>query len=152
MGVFESGLEDVVSGFRKMAEQESDRLLEVATFVGGQLLETARTNAGLTDYSQQDFDNMGNPYSTRFPTNNGPSPDSKVHIQSGLLYQNIQHDIVVTPDTISVTVGVDEGDVPYIGDLIEGTSKMRPRDFLTDTIEEVKDTVLPTLSGMMGGS
>lgn len=139
MAGYEMGLAGILENIMLMGEKEKGKLVEAASIVGSKLLIATRENAGLTDHSQEDLDLLGNPYSRKGGVNSGPHPDYQVHIQTGLLYENIEQEITVTPDRIMVSVGVDETTVPYISDLIDGTSKMRPRDFLTETLNQNKE-------------
>jgi HK97 gp10 family phage protein len=108
--------------------------------LAGNVLESAvKKHASLTDHSLKDLADMGHPYSTK--KSGGPHPDYEVHKQSGLLQENIIKNAYATNNMAGVEVGVLEDDVPYIKYLIEGTSKMRPRDFISHAGTESKDSV-----------
>jgi hypothetical protein len=149
MAGYEIGLNQVIANLRAKAAKQKGQLVEASSIIGSTLLEATRENAGLTDHSQEDLDSLGNPYSRR-GNKTPPHPDYQIHIQTGLLYQNIEQDIVVLSDRIMVSVGVDENTVPYIADLIEGTSVMRPRDFLTETLRQQKRGIGLIVSKYMG--
>ena len=150
MAGYEVGLEEVINNIRSLSEKKKGQLVEAAGMIGSTLLIATRENAGLTDLSQEDLNELDNPYSTRLNKNSAPTPDYQVHIQTGLLYENIEQDIMVTPERIRITVGVDENTVPYIADLIMGTSKMRPRDFLTETLIQQKNAVRSIIKAEVG--
>lgn len=150
MAGYEKGLDNVIASLRMMADKERSKLLEAGSIIGATLLITARENAGMTDHSQEDLDKKDNPYSTSHGKDSGPHPDYQVHIQTGLLYESIEQDIIVTPDRVMISVGVSEDEVPYISSLVEGTSKMRPRDFLTETLHQEKKNLGVIIGGVVG--
>lgn len=110
--------------------------------LAGELLETnMKKHASLTDHSLKDLADMGHPYSTRKSKDSGPHPDYEVHSQSGTLQENIIKNWYSTNTMAGVEVGVLESDVPYIKYLIEGTAKMRPRDFISHSAIESTDGI-----------
>lgn len=149
MAGYERGLENVINGLRSLSERNKTELMEAGMLVGSMMLEATRENANLTDHSQEDLDSLGHPYSTRMGKDSGPHPDNQVHIQTGQLYESIEQDIIVTSSMIQISIGVDESKVPYISDLIDGTSVMRPRDFLTKTLHEQKSNIYATVMGVI---
>lgn len=147
MGARIEGLNDVIANIRNIIPTETRRMNEKLV-TAGILVETAvKEQASLTDHTLEDLALMGHPYSRRYPTDSGPHPDKMVHKQSGLLYANIEKNENINVVHSSVEVGVNEQNVPYIEDLINGTSKMRPRNFIGTAFHENIDEIIALLQG-----
>lgn len=120
--------------------------------LAGELLETnMKKHASLTDHSLKELAEMGHPYSTRKSKDSGPHPDTDLHVQSGTLQENIIKNGYSTNAMAGVEVGVLESDVPYIADLINGTSRMRPRDFISHSAIESTEGIGIALTGAILG-
>jgi HK97 gp10 family phage protein len=131
---------------RKVVSAENAQL----KLAGKVVHEAVKNQAGLTDHTLDDLADLGHPYSTRFPDNNGPhGDDTLVHIQSGLLQANIEKAEDLNDTVSQVAVGVSASKVPYITDLMEGGPKMRPRRFINRAFDISKPIVAEILSGRM---
>ena len=112
------------------------------------MLFRSTNQASLTDHTLDQLAKMGHPYSKRYAAGNGPhGDDSLVHVQSGTLKQNIIKNENLNTGISSVEVGVSEDSVPYISDLITGTPKMRPRNFLGEGFSKVSEAIDSALGG-----
>lgn len=106
-------------------------------------------NASLTDHSLADLAEMGHPYSAAHPAN-PHEPPYLVHTQGGELLSGIYDgtsDASVSGGNLRAEahVGVSES-VAHAVFVIMGTSKMIPRDFLTGSLEEIREQIIETLS------
>jgi HK97 gp10 family phage protein len=124
------GLENVIRNMEQVTPELEQRL-DAATKKAGDVLEkTVKEFAEIEDHTLKELAEMGHPYSYNFSTDAGPHPDEIVHRQSGKLYDNIEKIVRRSGRRFIVACGVDENKVEYIKYLINGTSKMRSRDFL----------------------
>lgn len=123
-------LDIVIVNIQSLSPANMSRLRSSLEQAGKVLEEGVRNHAQLMDHSLKKLAEMGHPYARRLPMDSGPHPDQMIHIQSGLLYKNVEKVVELSGNHALVAVGIDERKVPYIGYLIYGTSKMRPRDFL----------------------
>jgi hypothetical protein len=122
--------------------------MNIKLSVAGNIVEAnIKQHASLTDHTLKELADMGHPYSKRYPADSAPHPDNVVHRQSGTLYANIEKSENFTTVHSTVEVGVSEDKVPYIGDLITGTSKMRPRNFIGAGFRESLDEIKATTQG-----
>ncbi len=103
------------------------------------VVERMRQNASLTDHTLKDLAAMGHPYSLRNSAN-PHDPPYLIHEQTGNLKEHIESE--GSPKNFSFRIGVDEKAVPYLPYLILGTSKMIPRDFITESFNEVLPDLL----------
>lgn len=114
------------------------RALEEGVQEAADILEDKITdNASLTDHSLKDLEKLGHPYSKRDPQKIH-SPEFKVHIQDGDLAASIGQE-KVRPGEINV--GVDDSKAPHVKHVIQGTSTMVARDFVTGSLNEVEDNM-----------
>lgn len=142
------GLNTVLANIKNILPLEAAKMNARLSIAGEIALESVTKQASLTDHTLEQLALEGHPYSTRYPTNNGPhGDDTLVHVQSGTLKTNIVKDENLNAILSTVEVGVSENAVPYIGDLITGTSKQRPRNFIGAGFKNVKDAVIVTLEG-----
>lgn len=141
------GISTVLQNIRNIIPTETTRMnARLAT--AGAIMETAiKDQASLTDHTLKQLADMGHPYSTRYAVDSGPHPDNMVHTQSGTLLANIEKNQDLNMVRSTVEVGVSEDQVPYIGDLITGTSKMRPRNFIGAGFNQSLDAVVSTTQG-----
>jgi hypothetical protein len=139
------------------AEIVKEKIGPAAGKVSEELDKTIKKYAELTDHSLDDLARMGHPYA-RYIRNgsgkivgmksedSGPHPDEFVHKQSGTLYNNIEKVIDESKaEHIRILGGVSKSKVPYIDYLLDGTSKMRSRDFEGHAFQECKDKLVSTL-------
>lgn len=123
---------------------EMDNRLQLA---GAVLHDQVKFNASLTDHTQEDLDEMGNPYARRKPEDNEPHyDDSLVHRQTGTLYNDIIMETVRGNNMTSVSVGVPSSN-SRIENLINGAPKQRPRPFIQRAAEIVKDDMEVIIAG-----
>jgi hypothetical protein len=125
-------------------QQTNNKLLAAGT-----VLNKAITNqASLQDeHTLKWLADHGHPYSTKYGKDYGPhGNDSLVHTQSGRLLSAIEMNAVTNNIHSEVEVGVSPEKVPYIGDLIKGNGKMRPRDFISAAAQQVR----PEIDAVMG--
>ena len=141
------GLENVLRNIQNIIPAETAKMNTRLAAAGDVLEENVKMNASLTDHSLEQLAKMGHPYSRKFPVDSGPHPDDIVHMQSGTLYGAIQHNNNMSAIASSVEVGVSENDVPYIDDLINGNSVMRPRNFLAKGLRDSKDEAQAIIGG-----
>jgi len=92
-------------------------------------------NASLTDHSLKDLEKLGHPYARTDPQRIH-SPEYQVHIQDGDLVESIGQEKVKPGE---INVGVDDAKARHAKFVIQGTSKMVPRDFVTGSLNEVED-------------
>lgn len=149
-------LENVIKNMRDLVPQTMKELKSSMNFAGNTLQHAVQEKAKLTDHSLKQLAEMGHPYAWKTgdavkigdrtmkaaSTDTAPHSDEFVHKQSGNLYDNIEKVVHLEENKALVAVGVNKEKVPYIGYLIDGTSKMRPRDFLGHAWLEVRETVL----------
>ena len=139
------GLEEILRNMQQIPIVEAQKANENLRVSGGIVEASVLEHAQHTDHTLEDLAMLGHPYSRRYPTDSAPHPDTEVHIQSGLLFDNIRKEEHMTETVSTVEIGVKESDVPYISDLINGTRLMRPRNFIGaawDTVEELVKGVM----------
>jgi len=141
------GLDSVLANIRNIIPAETAKMNARLALAGGIVESNVKQHASETDHSLADLAAMGHPYSRRYSAGAAPHPDDVVHQQSGTLYANIEKSQDLNAIHSTVAVGVDESKVPYIGDLITGTSKMRPRNFLGGAFRESLGDVITTTQG-----
>ncbi|WP_196607431.1 hypothetical protein [Pectinatus frisingensis] len=141
------GLENVLANIRNIIPTEIAKMNSRIGLAGDVLETNVKLNASLTDHTLEDLAKMGHPYSKKKATDSGPHPDDIVHNQSGTLYGAIQRNDNMSDTVASVEVGVSESDVSYIKDLITGTPKMRPRNFLAKGLRDSKDNIQSIIGG-----
>jgi len=136
-----NGLGSVINNMKMMIETNRMKCIKGVNLAGAILETNMKKHASLTDHSLKDLADMDHPYSTRKSKDSGPHPDYEVHSQSGELKDNILKNGYATNTMAGVEVGVLESDVPHIKYLIEGTVKMRPRDFISHAAVESTDGI-----------
>jgi len=160
------GLETVIANLRQMTERQKSHLDAACKLAAGILYETVMRKVEVVDehdlialshffaVNKDGKTSYIGAYSTKMGTDSGPHPDEFVHIQGGLLYQSVEQVCERNGDKVIIAVGVREDKVPYIKYLIDGTSQMRPRDFLGHSWIEKKDVVLSIIKNALtvGGS
>ena len=139
-------LNNVLNNMKMMIDINRMNCIEGVNLAGALLETNMKKHASLTDHSLKDLADMGHPYSTRKGKDSGPHPDYEVHSQSGTLQENIVKNGYLTNTMAGIEVGVLESDVPYIKYLIEGTAKMRPKDFISHSAIESTDGIGITLT------
>lgn len=156
------GLETVISNMRQFTEKQKEKLDEAGKLAIGILYEDVMRKVEIVDaddlsalshYFEYDGENgevkyIG-AYSIKMGQDSGPHPDEFVHIQGGLLFSSVEQVCEREGDKLIIAVGVREDKVPYIKYLIEGTTKMRPRDFLGHSWLEKKDVVLDIIKNAL---
>lgn len=148
MSVVIQGLDSVLANVQQIIPNEAAKMNKRLSIAGEIVNQSVTSQASLTDHTLDQLAKMGHPYSTRYAVGNGPhGDDSLVHVQSGTLKQNIVKNENLNTGISSVEVGVSEDSVPYISDLITGTPKMRPRNFLGEGFSKVSDAVDSALGG-----
>lgn len=112
------------------------------------LREAIKKNISLTDHTLEDLAEMGHPYASAHPAN-PHEPGYQVHSQSGTMLGGL---VSGTSDAAFTGSGVTaeahagiEASINYAIFVIFGTSRMIPRDFLTGSLEEVRDQVFSLL-------
>lgn len=116
--------------------------------IESRLREAISKNISLTDHTLEDLAAMGHPYAAAHPAN-PHRPEYQVHSQSGQMLGGL---ISGTSDasfnasgvTAEAYAGITDA-VDYALFVIFGTSKMVPRDFLTGSLEEIRDQVFSLL-------
>ena len=109
-------------------------------------------NMSQADHSQADLAKLGHPYARRHGEEGSGlhTPYYQVHKQSGQLLASKRSGIVkadISGGTLRASAwsGVYERGAFYAAYIIYGTSKMIPRDFLTGSLNEVKDEAIAYL-------
>lgn len=102
-------------------------------------------NMSLTDHSLKDLAQMGHPYSRRHPMTIH-DPKWAVHTQSGKLLESkesgtTEASVIGGELKASAFVGLNVYVAEHADDVIYGTSRMVPRDFLTGSLNQVKKEV-----------
>lgn len=138
------GFETIIKNMESLTPAVMNHLRLSVNQATKELRSTVDEHIELTCHSLADLADLGHPYSTRFPEDSFVHPDDYLHIQSGHLHANVESisEVNTSNNTAVAAVGVSENKVPYIGYLIDGTSKMRPRDFLGNSMLERKDDLL----------
>lgn len=133
------GLENIVANMQKAVETETAKMNKRVELAGDVLFDAVRAQASLTDHTYKDLAQLGFPYSKRYEPDFGPhKDDTLVHIQSGLLYSNIEKVSDIGTTKSSVAVGVSKSKVPYIEELaVTGAPRARPRPFIQRAFREV---------------
>jgi len=144
MTVSIEGLDSVLANIQNIIPTETAKINARLSAAGSVVEANVKKHAELTDHSLKELADMGHPYTTRYPANT-PHADDMIHQQSGTLYANIEKQEDLGLVTSRVEIGVDESKVPYIGDLITGTSKMRPRNFIDGAFKESLAEVITTI-------
>ncbi len=122
---------------KRIKKAMEDALQESADILEARIVE----NATLTDHSLEDLEKLGHPYAKRDPQKIH-SPEYQVHVQDGDLAASIGQ-VKVGPGKINV--GVDESKAPHVQHVIQGTSTMIARDFVTGSFNEVRDDIRATM-------
>lgn len=126
-------------------QEEFDRRLDKVLDASVKLLGNAvKKNISLTCHSLEGLAEMGYPYAVRSPFNPHPgSPTYLVHKQSGGLVASMRSGVSHLPGSGVYTgyVGIDETEAPYARYVIMGTRKMVGRNFLTGSLDEVRDEI-----------
>lgn len=147
MPVKVQGLNAVLNNIKKILPSEA-AIVNSRLSAAGEILDTAvRKNASLTDHTLSQLADMGHPYSKRYAVNSGPHDDSIVHNQTGKIYDNIEKQENLNTVHSTVEVGVSESKVLYIGDLIAGTTKQRPRNFIGEAFREKIGAIIASTQG-----
>ena len=144
------GLENIIANLQKAVDTETAKMNSRLDLAGDYLHEAVKKKTGYTDHPQWELNMLGNPYSTRYETDYSipHGDDSITHIQSGILHRNIEKVTDFGSLKSSVAVGVDINKVgDYIKEVIEGTTKVRPRPFLQRAFSESKDKIKAILEG-----
>lgn len=154
--VFVQNQDLVIKGLRNLLPKEQQRLQAVSDYAINLLYARTMEKASLEDHTLEQLRNMGYPYAKYFRSkegvtpraeDSGPHPDEFVHIQSGLLTQNIEKYVGIRDGKLVIMVAIHKSKVPYIHWLIEGTEVMRPRDFLGHTWKEVGPDIIALVKG-----
>lgn len=103
-------------------------------------------NMSLTDHTLKDLADMGHPYAKRHGSKgmNIHNPYWQVHIQSGRLISakssGVQ-DAGVKGGRLDAYayVAIDPNDAPHAYAVIYGTSNMIPRDFMNQSLDQIRD-------------
>jgi len=138
------GLDAVIANIQNIVPAEAAKMGARLSVAGGIVESNVKRHAELTDHSLKELADMGHPYSPKYPANT-PHSDDMVHQQSGTLYANIEKSEDLNLINPKVEIGVQESKVPYIADLITGTSKMRPRNFIGGAFKESLAEVMTTI-------
>ncbi|MDF2563681.1 MAG: hypothetical protein K0Q53_76 [Massilibacillus sp.] len=141
------GLSNVLQNIRNITPIEAAKMNAKLSIAGNVLESGVKEHASLTDHTLKDLADMGHPYSKRYGVDSGPHSDDIVHRQSGLLFDNIEKHENLNMIHSTVEVGVDESKVPYIGDLIAGNGRQRPRNFLGGAYKDKVDEVIAITQG-----
>lgn len=145
------GLNTVLANLNGAMLDSIAKMNERMSVAGNHLKECVKANASLTDHTQEDLDNEGNPYTRNKRkggyTNGLPHfDDGLVHKQSGLLYDDIRMEMEMDGLTTIVAVGVPNSN-KHIQNLHEGKPAQRPRPFIRKAFDESKDDLATILMG-----
>ncbi|MBU2701178.1 hypothetical protein Ga0466249_002292 [Sporomusaceae bacterium BoRhaA] len=141
------GLQSVLANIRAIIPVETGKMNARLAISGTIVEDSVKNHAAMTDHTLKQLADMGHPYSKRYSVDSGPHPDNAVHSQSGTLLANIEKSENLNMVQSTVEVGVQEDKVPYIGDLITGTSKQRPRNFIGEGFNQSLDGIIATTQG-----
>ena len=115
-----------------------------------------KSNISLDDHNAEDLALLGHPYGFKHPSQIH-DPDWLVHTKpsspsSDVVYEDTGKPLfsdqtgrmlsavrIVMEGDDRYAIGVDPAQVPYLIDVIEGTSKMRARNFPQGTLAQLKD-------------
>lgn len=133
----------------EITERLKVHLKDSAEMAANVLEQYVKKHVSLTDHSLKALADMGHPYAASH--SNPPHGNPDVHSQSGRLKAAIRKKVYVSDTHCEIKVGVDSGAVPYVGYIIEGTSKMIPRDFIGFADKECHDKVEAIITNGLGG-
>lgn len=139
------GIENIIRNLQNMHPNLVSHLREAGEQAGKHLQGQAVDMASLTCHDLQDLADLGHPYAQRYGVDSFDTPDEMVHFQSGKLFENIERHVDIDNNRLIVACGVKEEKVPYIKWLIDGTSKMRARDFLGHAFLKTRKDVVRIL-------
>lgn len=127
--------------FLKQVDRDMDNVRRI-------LDKQVEKNTSIDDHSLSDLRAMGHPYARRAPQEIH-TPPFQVHAQSGKLkrarYSGTDKAGVYGGKLQArAFVGI-KSSVPYATNVVLGTSKMVPRDFLVGSLGEVREKVWTTL-------
>lgn len=146
------GIQNVINSMGQLAPNVKTHLEKAVQQASKELYKTVNEHISLTCHSLEELAALDHPYSTQYAQDSFEHPDDFVHIQSGKLFASVEVIGEMSGEVAVVAVGVDEKKVPYIGYLIDGTTKMRPRDFLGNAIKERKDDLITIIKyGIVAG-
>lgn len=128
---------DDLEGIHTAYQQYIDglrRTLETATEeVAENLVDRMHALTSLTDHTLAELRDLDHPYAQRHPLGSGPHPDYAVHHQSGDLQETLraEHEGRWVNGQIVSEI---HDDSEHLWHLLQGTDKMRPRDFASAAI------------------
>lgn len=140
---------NIIAFGEKFLREVNKDMYRVRDLLSGQI----RKNISLTDHSLQDLKELDHPYASRHGSEGARihEPYWQVHTQSGEMLSGLVD-------------GVEDADIAFggkltaeawagIADFVEhaknvvfGTSRMIPRDFLNGSLQEIKGQIMETLS------
>lgn len=142
------GLDIVVKNVDNLKRNIVSKMNGRVSLSGMVVEEHIRQKANLTDHSYVDLQIAGFPYSKKYPANTGVhDDDSQIHIQSGKLSSNIERVEKLGDTKSTVAVGISPSKVNYIGDVLFGTPKARPRPFIQQGWLNAQDDIKTVLKG-----
>lgn len=135
--------DDLAGIYREYERYVSDlrRVLEAATEeTADELLARMQTLTNLDDHTLADLRRLDHPYAQRHGLGSGPHPDYEVHNQSGELHDTLrtEHEGRWLNGRLASEIHDDAG---HLWHVLQGTEKMRPRDFASAAIlQEIGDS------------
>lgn len=140
-GVVSKNILVFTKGFLKQVDRDMDNVRRL-------LDKQVEKNTSLDDHSLSDLRAMGHPYARRAPQEIH-TPPFQVHAQSGKLkrarYSGTEKAAVMSGRlSARAFVGINSS-VSYALNVVLGTSKMVPRDFLVGSLGEVREKAFMTL-------
>lgn len=120
-------------------QKELERAMGAANRRVAQLiLEEMKDLTSMEDHTPEDLRKLGYPYRRDAPADH-PHKDFRVHRQSGDLHDGLEIE-QGQPGGVIISDGI-VSHAPHTMHVILGTRSMRPRDFVTEAIDQTQDQV-----------
>jgi len=134
MGVTVNNLDGVINSLQGLPTKIANNLEDTINECADILYEELYKDCTLAEVDLKEMD---------YPYKTGTAPDMpEIHEVTGKLASSIQKIANVTGMVGTFSVFIDEGKVPYIKFIVDGTSKMVPRPIFTYVWNRVSSTVL----------
>lgn len=135
-----TGTQLLIQDLRKLGAEFDMQLklnVKAATL---KVFHRVKKNINLNDHTIKQLAAMGHPYSAVNPQQIH-TPEYLVHKQTGELRRAVEHGVIQEGDETIGFVRVNEDKAPYARWVVMGTTKMVGRDFLSGTMDELRDKV-----------
>jgi hypothetical protein len=128
-----------------VTRREGGRLIRTAT---RDLYDRAKLYLSLQDHTLADLARLGHPYARRFGAHT-LHPDYFLHVQTGTLIASLNYEVTETPGSVYGRIG---NTAYYHRWLIYGTTKMRPRDYLQKTEDDLGPSIVRAMTSQLSAA